>query len=769
MNTASFPSQGPVSSNSQQASWLKTTPTQKRSRARSTSPHPHPHPQPRNDNQYQTMLSVFPAPSLCIRDPGTHPAPSSGTSTPVSGDSSLLSITYQQQHHLYRPDSYKQGPLSADCMGEGAGIKLALLGDSQPASRVRARSENGGQRHHQHGNLVPQQHPPALAGAMKPPLLRASSSDATLSHSFQGYSRHATDTAPSLSQPYSQPGSLNIGLHEVSGGSSPQVQLYQLSLTKESPATPFPAHYDVSTGSTKENATSDGLSFQGASTAEPKALSRPVSSSSLKASVAGGHLGVHYGSMAEQQQQPTHDYHRHGGSATSSGRKSSRTSPLPSPVGCPTFQPWGTKHEQPIETHRWDKKQHPQQSLPLSTPVKDGSLYEYHQQHHQHQTSFHAPQPYKPNGPLLHGHAPYQQSNVPHPSLSPQPYGAYGVDPYLHYQQAQTPPAQYYQQQSPYQHSPTRHYIQQGTRTHRSHSQSSRTVSPQPFQFEQKHFNFQTKEMTAVKPRPFQLSDFTVSRTIGTGSCGRVHLVQSVYNSRFYALKVLKKRQVVQSNQVEHVNEEKRILEQIRHPFLVKTWGTFQDPSSLYIVMDYVVGGELFSVLRRMQVIKSKGYGKAADWWSFGIFIFEMLAGYPPFYDDDLFKMCQKIVDGEMRYPKYFDGLAKDLLKKLLVSDLTKRYGNLRDGCHDIRNHAWFEGVDWSMVLRREIAAPFVPDVKWDGDASCFGFYPEEGEGDDDTKDGKGSDTNLSRNTDSFSQREKEDSAVDLKDLFPDF
>jgi len=79
-----------------------------------------------------------------------------------------------------------------------------------------------------------------------------------------------------------------------------------------------------------------------------------------------------------------------------------------------------------------------------------------------------------------------------------------------------------------------------------------------------------------------------------------------VYNSRFYALKVLKKKQIVQSNQVEHVNEEKRILEQIRHPFLVKTWGTFQDPSNLYIVMDYVVGGELFSVLRRMQVRKKR-------------------------------------------------------------------------------------------------------------------------------------------------------------------
>ncbi|KAK3808387.1 MAG: kinase-like domain-containing protein [Benniella sp.] len=367
----------------------------------------------------------------------------------------------------------------------------------------------------------------------------------------------------------------------------------------------------------------------------------------------------------------------------------------------------------------------------------------------------------------------------------------------------------------------------------RSFNHLSRTPTSQPFQFEQRHFNFQTQELTTVKPRPFQLSDFTVNRTIGTGSCGRVLLVQSVFNFRFYALKVLKKRQVVQLNQIEHVNEEKRILEKIRHPFLVKTWGTFQDTTSLYIVMDYVVGGELFSVLRRMQrfsnsvakfyacqvllaleylhcndiiyrdlkpenilidaqgnikitdfgfakhladnetawtfcgtpdylapeVIKSKGYSKAADWWSFGIFIFEMLAGYPPFYDDDLFRMCQKIVDGDMRYPKYFDGLAKDLLKRLLVSDLTKRYGNLRDGCHDIRNHAWFEGVDWTMVLRREIAAPFVPDVKWDGDASCFGFYPEE----DEEKE-SGASLSIADGSDQC-----EDMAAEHGDLFPDF
>ena len=51
-----------------------------------------------------------------------------------------------------------------------------------------------------------------------------------------------------------------------------------------------------------------------------------------------------------------------------------------------------------------------------------------------------------------------------------------------------------------------------------------------------------------------------------------------------------------------HSNNEKHILETVAHPFLVNMWGTFQDDVNLYMVMDYVPGGELFSVLRRSQV-----------------------------------------------------------------------------------------------------------------------------------------------------------------------
>jgi protein kinase A len=100
----------------------------------------------------------------------------------------------------------------------------------------------------------------------------------------------------------------------------------------------------------------------------------------------------------------------------------------------------------------------------------------------------------------------------------------------------------------------------------------------------------------------YTLPDFTIQRTLGTGSFGRVHLVQSKHNQRFYAIKVLKKAQVVKMKQVEHTNDERRMLQAVKHPFLITLWGTFQDSKNLYMVMDFVEGGELFSLLRKSQV-----------------------------------------------------------------------------------------------------------------------------------------------------------------------
>lgn len=100
----------------------------------------------------------------------------------------------------------------------------------------------------------------------------------------------------------------------------------------------------------------------------------------------------------------------------------------------------------------------------------------------------------------------------------------------------------------------------------------------------------------------YTLPDFALQRTLGTGSFGRVHLAQSKHNQRFYAVKVLKKAQVVKMKQVEHTNDERRMLQRCRHPFLITLWGTWSDSKNLYMVMDFIEGGELFSLLRKSQV-----------------------------------------------------------------------------------------------------------------------------------------------------------------------
>lgn len=104
---------------------------------------------------------------------------------------------------------------------------------------------------------------------------------------------------------------------------------------------------------------------------------------------------------------------------------------------------------------------------------------------------------------------------------------------------------------------------------------------------------------------------------LGTGTFGRVFLARfSTPRSNrpeFFALKVntgksrdsliseqvLSKGECVRLKQVEHVNSEREILATVRHPFIVDMFLTFQTPSNLFMCLEYMVGGELFSHLRK--------------------------------------------------------------------------------------------------------------------------------------------------------------------------
>jgi serine/threonine protein kinase len=82
---------------------------------------------------------------------------------------------------------------------------------------------------------------------------------------------------------------------------------------------------------------------------------------------------------------------------------------------------------------------------------------------------------------------------------------------------------------------------------------------------------------------------------------------------RFYAIKILNKERVVKMKQVEHTNNEQRVLECVQHPFIVNLWGYFQDSANLYMLMDFVPGGELFTLLRRSRVSLRNAPGRTID------------------------------------------------------------------------------------------------------------------------------------------------------------
>ena len=97
------------------------------------------------------------------------------------------------------------------------------------------------------------------------------------------------------------------------------------------------------------------------------------------------------------------------------------------------------------------------------------------------------------------------------------------------------------------------------------------------------------------------VDDFTSLKLIGKGSYGKVFLVQKKDDQKIYAMKILKKKAMIKRNQVNHIKTERKIMELIDHPFIVKLIYAFQTAQKLYMVMDYCPGGELFYHIQRVE------------------------------------------------------------------------------------------------------------------------------------------------------------------------
>ena len=121
------------------------------------------------------------------------------------------------------------------------------------------------------------------------------------------------------------------------------------------------------------------------------------------------------------------------------------------------------------------------------------------------------------------------------------------------------------------------------------------------------------------------------------------------------------------------------------------------------------------------EIITGEGHSKAADWWSYGILIFEMLCGIPPFYNENVEKMYQLIESAELKFPKRIpiSDEAKDLIRKLLIKDQDKRLG-AQGGFDAIKEQSWFKNFDFKSLLEKKIPAPFIPKLKDITDVTNF-------------------------------------------------
>ncbi|XP_060928051.1 cGMP-dependent protein kinase 1 [Limanda limanda] len=296
------------------------------------------------------------------------------------------------------------------------------------------------------------------------------------------------------------------------------------------------------------------------------------------------------------------------------------------------------------------------------------------------------------------------------------------------------------------------------------------------------------------------LSDFHILRTLAAEEFGHVDLVQLKSDINcLYAMRVLKKKLILDSGQREHILREGRILMDTNCPFIVRLHKTFRDAECLYMLTEACLGGDLFSLLTDKgcldecstrfytacvvealtflhcrgviyrdvkpenvvldqhgyaklvgsrcvkqvevgkrtwtfcgslgymapEIILNRGHSLSADFWSLGIFVFELLSGGLPFSGSDTMKILTATIGGidQINFPKNISTSASSLIKKLCRSSPSERLGSLGNGAKDIHKHKWFEGFDWEGLCKNTLRAPVIPKVKHPSDSSVCGDY----------------------------------------------
>ncbi|KAM8725579.1 rho-associated protein kinase 2-like isoform 2-T2 [Acanthopagrus schlegelii] len=316
------------------------------------------------------------------------------------------------------------------------------------------------------------------------------------------------------------------------------------------------------------------------------------------------------------------------------------------------------------------------------------------------------------------------------------------------------------------------------------------------------------KAVSQLRELQVKLEDFEKVKLIGRGAYGEVQLVRHKASQKVYAMKQLNKFEMIKRSDSAFFWEERHIMAFSNSPWVVQLCCAFQDDRHLYMVMEFMGGGDLvtltmnydipekwarfytaevvlalnaihsmgfihrdvkpdnmlldqtghlkladFGTCMKMdatgmvhcdtavgtpdyispEVLQSQGgdgyYGRECDWWSVGVFMYELFVGETPFYAESLVGTYGKIMNHKNTLVFPEDVEMSQNAKDLICAFLTNREVRLgRTGVDEIKCHPFFKNNQWTFDNIRETVAPVVPELSGDIDTSNF----------DDIEDDKG-------------------------------